>query len=111
MNRIEAHAMGFGFRKLKEGSSDALPAMGGCNSNVVNQESFVVNGEDDHSHDVAVTLSDGHSLVGDDLCVIVGHRARQHPEALYVVSVRDVNKFSHLRHICPGCGSERILNH
>src|SRR5215218_4423362 len=108
MDGIEAHESSFGFRKLKEGSSEALPAMGGSNSDVVNEKSFVVNGEDNHPHDSSLALGDGHSLVGDDLCVIVGHRARQHPDALYVVPVRGVNECSHLRHICPGCGSERI---
>ena len=84
--------------------------MGGFNSDVVNEKSFVVNAEDDHPHDVSVALGDGYSLVGDDLCVIVGHRARQHPDALYVVPVRGVNECSHLRHICPSCGSERIFD-
>ena len=47
MNRIEARVPGLGFNKLKEGSSETLPAMGGFNSDVVNEKFFVVNGEDD----------------------------------------------------------------
>ena len=46
MNRIEARAPGFGFPKLKEGPSEALPAIGGIDSDVVNKKSFIVNGED-----------------------------------------------------------------
>jgi hypothetical protein len=72
-------ASGFSFRKLKKGLPKALPAMGGINSDVVNKKSFVVNGEDDHPHDGSVAFGDGYSLVGDDLCVIVGHRPRRIP--------------------------------
>src|SRR5918999_2279148 len=111
MNGIEARAPGFSFRELEESLSKALPAMGGINCDVVNEKSFVVNGEDDYPHDGSAAFGDGYSTIGDDLCVIVGHRARQHPDALDVVPVRGVNKFSHPRRICPSSGSERILNH
>src|SRR5215204_4360605 len=91
MNRIEVRTPGFGFRKLKEGPSEALPAIGGIDSDVVDKQSFNVNGEDYYPHDGSVAFGDGYSLIGDDLCVIVGHRARQHPEALDVVAVGGVN--------------------
>src|SRR5215208_266806 len=91
MNRIEVRTPGFGLRKLKEGPSEALPAIGGIDSDVVDKQSFIVNGEDYYPHDGSVAFGDGYSLIGDDLCVIVGHRARQHPEALDVVAVGGVN--------------------
>src|SRR5919112_1916167 len=86
MNRIEARAPGFGFPKLKEGPSEALPAIGGIDSDVVDKKSFIVNGEDYYPHDGSVAFGDGYSLISDDLCVIVAHRARQHAEALDVVA-------------------------
>jgi hypothetical protein len=95
-------APGLGLRKLKEGSSEALPVMGWCNSDVINVKFFGVNGEDDHLHDSFMALGEGSSLVGDDLCVIVGHRARPYPETLDVVPLRGVNEHAHCRNICPG---------
>ena len=73
------------FAIMKEGPSEVLPAIGGIDSDVVYENSFMVNGEDYYPHDGSVAFGDAYSLIGDDLCVIVGHRARQHPEALDVV--------------------------
>ena len=51
----------------EEGSSKAFPAVGGIDSDVVDEKSFVVNGEDNHPHDISVAFGDGYLLVGDDL--------------------------------------------
>src|SRR5215210_7672168 len=87
----------------------ALPAMGGINGDVVNEESFFVNIEDEYPHDDAsVAFGDGYLLVSDELCVIVGHRARQYPDTLDVVAVGGLNKCGHFRGIWFLCGSQRI---
>src|SRR5215211_2061801 len=63
MDRIEARAPGFGFRKLKEGPSEALPAIGGIDSDVADKSSSIDNGEDYYPHDDAVAFGDG-GIVG-----------------------------------------------
>ena len=99
MNEIEPCAPSFGFRELKESPSKALPAMTRINCDVVDEKAFVSNGEDEYSHDRSVALCDRYSMVADDTCVIVGHRARQYPDALDVVSVGGVNKGSHFQNV------------
>src|SRR5215207_721648 len=106
---IESRPPGFGFRKLEEGPSKTLPAMGGINGDVVDKEPFFVNGEDDYPNDGPVDFSDGYLPAGDDLSVIVGHRAGQHPETLDIVAVGCVDERIHFRDICLLCGSQRIL--
>ena len=76
MNEIEPCAPSFGFRELKESPSKALSAMTRINCDVVDEKAFVGNGEDEYSHDRSVALCDRYSMVADDTCVIVGHRAR-----------------------------------
>jgi hypothetical protein len=76
--------------------------MGGVNGDVVDQEPFVGDGEDDHPRDGAVALGDGDLPGADDLLVVVGHRAGRPPETLDVVAVRGVNELRHVRRIRSG---------
>jgi hypothetical protein len=99
MNGIEPCAPSFGFRELKEGTSEPSPAMTRINCDVVDEKAFVFNGEDEYSHDRSVALCDRYSMVAYDICVIVGHRPRHYPDALDVVSVGGVNKGSHFRNV------------
>src|SRR5918994_4595089 len=107
MDGIEACPPGFGFRKLEESLSKPLPVMGGNDGDIVNEESFFVNVENDYPNYDSVAFGDGYSMVGDDLCVIVGHRARQYPDTLDVVPVRGVDERGHLRSVRRRRGPER----
>ena len=43
---------------MKEGPSEALPAIGGIDSDVVDKKSFILNGEDYYPHDGSVAFGD-----------------------------------------------------
>jgi hypothetical protein len=74
---------------------------------VVDQESLVGDGEDDDPDDGAVALGDGHLVVADDRGVVVGHRSRQHPDALDVVPVRGVDERGDGHDVRPGGRPQR----
>ena len=99
IEEIEPGAPRLVLRELEKGSSKSAPAMVGMNRDVVDQEPFVGDGEDDDPHDGAVAFGDGYLAVADDLGIVVGHRARQHSDTLDVVPIRGINKFSHARSI------------
>jgi hypothetical protein len=56
---VEPGALRLGFGELEEGSSQPGPAMAGMDRDVVDQEAFVGNGEDDDPHDGSLAFGDG----------------------------------------------------
>jgi hypothetical protein len=96
---VEPGTPRLGFGELQEGPSKPDPAMAGMHRDVVDQEPFTSDAEDDDPHDGAVVFGDGDLTVADDLGAVVGHRAGQHPDALDVVPVCGVDEFSHARSI------------
>ena len=82
--------------------------IGGVNSDVFNQKSFIADGKDDYPHDGFIALGDRYPTATDELGVILGHRAGQRPDALNVVLVRVVNQLRHLGRILLVCRPKRM---
>ena len=76
----------------EERSAEALATLGRMDRDVLEDESFVGNVEHEDPHDVSVAFSEVYIRSADHAVVIIGHRSREHSDALDIVSVRGVDE-------------------
>ena len=96
----------FGFRKCEQGLAKPLPTISGIHRDIGNTKSFVSHSEDNYAHNGLVAFSNGCLIVLNDLCIIVSHRARQHPNPLNIVPICGINECRHFLDIRLSCGAK-----